>query len=312
MVRKNIRLYAGISENLELVDFGYSSGNTELMLKLTDKASSADNQQETSTKLRDPQRLYAEYPTRKKMFDQEATLLGILYTDGCLSKKTENCWRFYLSNTSFEIIQTFKECMIDLFGLDTRRVRISEKRVNGKPFYKAVVDSGYCGNYLTAKYGTFRTLAFKHEGKKIFPLAKLPFTKADNPDLVAKFLKAAFSCDGGINLYVGLVKPRNYRFLIRNTYLSCHHPQLQLDYQRLLSYLDIPSRILKADNKILVRGKNELRKFRDKVGFLEGVKITQHSAFWQGWEKNKVLDLAVDSYGKAETILNLPQFRIMR
>lgn|GEM_PF-1381231 len=278
---------------------------------ITDKASSADNQQETLLLVEDPQRLYAECPVREDVSSQEATLLGILYTDGCLSKKTKNCWRFYLSNTSLEIIQIFKDCMIKLFGLDSRRIRISEKQVNGKPFYKAVVDSTNCGKYLTARYGCFRTLAFKKRGRKIYPPTKLPFTEVNNHEVIACFLRAAFSCDGGVNLYLGLGKPGNYRFLIRirNVYLSCHHPRLQRDYQRLLSYLGIISKVLPTDNKIIIRSKAELQRFRDKVGFLDGVRVTQHSAFWQGWEKNKVLDLAISSYGYPKLVLDLPQFQ---
>src|SRR3989338_2749137 len=238
-------------------------------ISLTDNVSSAENQQETPMLLsEDPQRLYAKCPTEKKITEEEAILLGILYTDGCLSKKSKSCWRFYLSNTSFKIIQTFKDCMIKIFGLDSRRIRIRQQIVNDKPFYKAVVDSAYCGTYLTAKYGTFRTLAFKGTGgEKIYPFARLPFTSEMDFHLISLFLKAAFSCDGGVNLYAAKSKS-NYRFLIRNAYLACHHPQLQLDYQKLLGTLGVKSKILMRDNRILLQGEEGLRGFRDKVGFL--------------------------------------------
>ena len=203
--------------------------------------------------------------------------------------------------------------MIGLFDLDSRRVRISEKLVNGKPFYKAVVDSGVCGGFLTAKYCTFRTLAFKKEGgRKVFPPAKLPFNQKTNKFLISKFLKAAFSCDGGVNLYVAKVLKTGYKFLIRNVYLSCHHPRLQLDYKKLLKFLGISSKILKDDKRIIIRKRVDLNNFRDKVGFLEGVKITQHSAFWQGWEKDKVLDFVLSSYDAPDKIMKLSQFRIKR
>ncbi len=286
-----------------LVDFGLYSGHTDNVI-------GADNQQATPRKWESPQRLYAKYP-KNIICKEESTLLGILYTDGCLSRKSKNCWRFYLSNTSFEIIQTFKDCMISLFDLDDNRVRISQKLVNGKPFYKAVVDSGVCGSFMTSKYGTFRTLAFgKEDGRIIYPSAKLPFNHNTNKDLISEFLKAAFSCDGGVNLYVAKVLKTSYKFLIRNVYLSCHHPQLQLDYHKLLKFLNIESKILKDDNRIMIRKRADLKKFREKVGFLDGVKITQHSAYWQGWEKNKVLDFLLSSYDDPKEIMKLPQFRI--
>lgn len=274
---------------------------------LTENALSAVNQQGRSRK-RNPQRLHVEYPKREEVSSDEAVLLGILYTDGCLSKKSKNCWRFYLSNTSFEIINTFKKCMINVFGLENERVRISKKTVNGKPFYKAVIDSGYCGNILNSKYGTFRTLAYKKEkGGVIYPTAKIPFNKTTSKNLLSDFLKAAFSCDGGVNLYVANHK-NGYKHLIRNVFLACKHPQLQKDYVKLLKILGIRARLLIKDNKLRIEKREDLQKFYEKVGFIKGVQITQHSAYWQGWEKNKVLLLALSSYGNNAKVYSLPQF----
>lgn len=281
------------------------------MQVLTDNASSADNHAGNPLTLSgDPQRLYAEYPkTKSVLTPEEATLLGILFTDGCLSRKSKNCWRFYLSNTSIEIIQTFKVCMICVFGLKPQRIRIAKKQVNGKPFYKAVVDSGDCGNKFIAKYGTFRTLAYENDdGSKVYPPTRLPLKSLQNTNLICCFLRAAFSCDGGVNLYIGLSKPRNYKSLIRNVYLSCYHPQLQLDYKELLSRINIDAKIIKDDNKILIQGKDKISRFQKMIGFLLGVRITQHSAFWQSWEKNQVLNLAVSSYGRPENIFKMQQF----
>lgn len=308
---KNIWLYAGISEYLRLViDFGFYSVDTELMpTSLTENALSADNQQGTPILSETPQRLNAKYPSKNKVTGIEAILLGILYTDGCLSKKSKNSWRFYLSNTSYKIIQIFKNCMIVFFGLDNKRVRISEKNINGKPFYKAVVDSAICGEFLNSRYGTFRTLAFKNgDGKEIYPPTKLPFGKYSDHQIISRFLKTAFSCDGGINLYVAKSK-FGYKFLIRNAYIACKHPQLQVDYLELLKVLGIKSKIIEKDGKILIQGRNELNKFKEKIGFIKGVRITQNSAFWQGFEKSKVLDLALDSYNDPRKIINLPRFK---
>ncbi len=274
---------------------------------ITENALSAVNQQGRLGN-ENPQRLYVEYPKREEISIDEAVLVGILYTDGCLSKKSKNCWRFYLGNTSFKIINTFKKCMISLFKLDDKRVRISEKIVNGKPFYKAVVDSGYCGNILISKYGTFRTLAYKSEGSMdIYPTTKIPFNTTTSKNVLSNFLRAAFSCDGGVNLYVAKHKD-GYKHLTRNVFLACKHPQLQKDYVKLLKILGIRARLLLKDNKLRIEKREDLQKFYDKVGFIDGVQITQHSAYWQGWEKNKVLALALSSYGDNPMIYNLPQF----
>lgn len=241
------------------------------------------------------------------MDSNEATLLGILYTDGCLSPKSKNGWRLYLGNTSWQIIEEFKESLIKLFNLPEKRIRISQKIVNGKPFYKAVVDDMKIGKFLTEKYGTFRTLKYLSEiNGSVYPPASLPSSLQD-PSTTCLFLKVAFSCDGGVNLYVARNK---YTWLIRNVYLACQHPVLIKQYFNLLKKIGVESKILWQDELIRIQGRKSLEKFVSKIGFLKGVKITQHSAYWQGFEKQKVLELAIASYGNPKVIYNLPQFRV--
>lgn len=234
----------------------------------------------------------------------ETILLGILYTDGCLSPKGKNGWRFYLGSTSWEIIQTFKRCLMQVLNLPEKRIRISQKLVNNKPFYKAVADDAAAGKLLTNKYGTFRTLKYS---SGIFPSTKLPEELFKDFKIASQFLKIAFSCDGGINLYVARNK---YTWLIRNVYLSCHHPTLIQQYYLLLRKVGVEAKILLKDNLIRIQGKENLKSFLQKVGFMEGVKITQSSAYWQGFEKQKLLRLAIASYGNPRKIINLSQFKV--
>lgn len=241
------------------------------------------------------------------MDPNEVILLGILYTDGCLSPKNINGWRLYPGNTSWQIIKLFKESLMKLFNLPEDRIRISHKVVNGKPFYKAVVDDGKIGRVLTEKYGTFRTLKYpKKVNGSIYPQASLPNT-IDDPQAICLFLRTAFSCDGGINLYVARSK---YIWLIRNVYLACQHPTLIRQYSKLLKKVGVVGKILWQDELIRIQGRKNLEMFANQIGFLNGVKITQNSAYWQGFEKQKVLELAVTSYGNPKIVYNLPQFRV--
>lgn len=243
----------------------------------------------------------------RNMDSNEATLLGILYTDGCLSPKGKNGWRFYLGNTSWQIIEAFKESLIKLFNLPDRRIRISQKIVNGKPFYKAVMDDMKIGKLLTEKYGTFRTLRYSSKvNGSSYPLTSLPDRLQDQA-IICQFLKVAFSCDGGVNLYVARNK---YTWLIRNVYLACKHPVLRKQYHNLLKKVGITGKILKQDEMIRIQGKKDLEVFANKVGFMKGVQITQHSTYWEGFEKEKVLQLLIASYGNPKNIYNLPQFRV--
>lgn len=236
---------------------------------------------------------------------EEATILAVLYTDGCLSPKSGS-FRLYVSNTSWEIIQLFRSSLIRLFDLPKSRVRISENIVNGKPFYKAVVDSKEIGEYLKNKYGTFRTLRYKQPiNGTVYPAADISWMSLENEEIIAHFLKVAFACDGGVNLYVARNK---YTWLIRNVYLACQHPTLIKQYANLLKRFDIQGQILEKDDIVRIQGKVNLTKFVEKIGFLDGVKITQNSQYWAGFPKQEILLLLINSYGNPKIVLNLPQF----
>jgi len=45
-----------------------------------------------------------------------------------------------------------------------------------------------------------------------------------------------------------------------------------------------------------------------QTSFIKGVKITQNSKFWQGAEKEKVLNFAINSYNNPRKIINLSRF----
>ena len=81
----------------------------------TENVLSADNQQATPGFIGEsPQRLYAKYPKSKKISEEEALLLGILYTDGCLSRNGKRCWRFYNSIQEHSAIHCGDELNADM------------------------------------------------------------------------------------------------------------------------------------------------------------------------------------------------------
>lgn len=277
----------------------------------TENVSSADNQQGRLFNFKEnPQRLYVKYPKFEELDPEEVVLLAILYTDGCLSPKGKNSWRLFLGNTSWQIIRLFKSSLVSLFGVAEKRIRIAKRNVNGKPYFKAIIDSKEIGDYLFEKYGTFRTLKYiSDNGQSYYPLASLPESLAKDKNATRQFLQVAFSCDGGINLYVARSK---YIWLIRNIYLACQHPTLIKQYHLLLKSLGVEAKILFKDELLRIQGKANIEKFAQEIGFLKGVKITQNSAYWQGIEKQTVLKLTLASYGNPKIIYQLPQFRVKR
>jgi len=231
-----------------------------------------------------------------------ATLIGLLYTDGCLSPKGKNSWRFYFSNKSERLVAIFRESMMQTFGLPSSRVRLGK---TNDGLYRALVDSKEIGNALSQKLGTFRTLRYKN-GE--FPKTSLPVQELLQHNVAEDFLRAAFSCDGGVNLYSAQRKGEKSRFLIRGVYLACVHPILREQYYELLRALGITARNVVGDGKIKIETKDDIQTFYNKVGFLKGVHITHTSRFWPNVEKQTLLERVIQSYESPRAVYSLPQF----
>lgn len=234
-----------------------------------------------------------------------ATLIGLIFTDGCLSPKGVDSWRFYFSNKSSRLVAIFKESIMKEFALTEDRVRMG---MTSDGLYRAIVDSKEAGQLFTDRFGTFRTLRYKN-GE--LPKTRLPLEELIRHNVVKEFLQAAFSCDGGVSLYVARRKAKkNYAaWLIRGVYLACAHPKLRKEYITLLKSLDIRA-CDAGDGKVKIRDKENIEKFYQLVGFIGGVRITHTSRFWPNIEKQKLLEQVIDSYhNPAETYL-LQQFAL--
>ncbi|MBI2573816.1 MAG: hypothetical protein HYV78_00240 [Candidatus Wildermuthbacteria bacterium] len=271
---------------------------------MSDNVSGADNQQGSLRLLADdPSETTCRIP---QMNRELAILLALLFTDGCVSPKRKQSWRIYFSNMSPTLVELFRSCMLRVFYLNPLRIRI---RKNSSEMVIGVVDSKEIGNYLIEKFGTFRTLRFKN-GK--FPATKLPIEELVKSKYTPDFLKVAFSCDGGLCFYPARRKGARGGtiWLIRTVFLTCIHPQLRRDYTKLLNFEGIKTREVARDGKIKIEREEDIRKFYEKVGFINGVEATKHSKFWKGQEKQKILEHMIFSYGNPSNTYNLPIFNL--
>lgn len=243
-------------------------------------------------------------PNISPMNRNVAMLLGLLYTDGCVSPKGVRSWRVYFSNKSHILVYLFRDCMKEVFGLPNARVRIDITRDG---LLRAIVDSKEVGDVLTARYGTFRTLAWK-DGS--LPLAELPVAELKQSKNVGPFLQAAFSCDGGVHLYPAYRNGlrRQTIWLIRTVYLACAHPALRKQYMELLASIGIHAREVAQDGKIKIETERDIKLFHRTVGFVPGAIVTHSSKFWDGYEKQALLDLLVRSYGNPSSIYAMTRF----
>ncbi len=266
---------------------------------MRDNATSAANQQGSPASA-EPLR---DYTPKISMNRHLAQLLGILYTDGCVSPKGKQSWRIYFLNASDTLIRLFQKNMMAVFGLPADRIRI--KKRGG--YIVAVVDAKDVGQSLIDQFGTFRTLAYSGN---VETDAQLPVRSIMESGYTSDFLATAFSCDGGVSLYPA---KRNgarggTRWLIRTVFLACAHDRLRLDYLTLLHSLGISARNVHGDRKIKIETEDNIRRFAETVGFLPGVKVTRHSKFWNGHTKNDVLQRTVASYDRPASVYALPRF----
>jgi hypothetical protein len=80
-----------------------------------------------------------------------ARLIGILFTDGCVSPKGSS-WRVIVSNNSRPIVDAFEETVYSCFGKSIRRFMRGE-------LFVGILDSKEVGQFLIDQHGTFRTEA---------------------------------------------------------------------------------------------------------------------------------------------------------
>lgn len=268
---------------------------------MSENAIVADNQQgRLRLKIGEPSETIRQ---TLRMNKELAILLGLLFTDGCISPKGKS-WRIYFSNKSQTLIDLFRDSIIKVFYLDERRVLLG-KTSNG--FLKAVVNSKEIGNQLVSQFGTFRTLMF---GNVEETAAKLPVDELLDNGCAQEFLRAAFSCDGGLSFYPASRKgkTRDVKWLIRTLFLSCKHSSLRKDYIELLRAFNIDARNVPGDGKVKIETKSDIQKFHREIGFLESVAVTDHSKYWRNNPKQQVLELMVSSYEEPSKIYNLPKF----
>src|SRR3989338_3510707 len=261
----------------------------------SENASSADNQQETCQQAG----ILRDYTSNTIDFSSELIeLIAMLYTDGGLSRHGVDSWRIYFANSSLTAIRLFVDRMSTIFKIASERIQVKKRyRIH----YLARVTSKEIGRYLADTFGTFRTLKFDNGD---YPPAQLPIDKIIENNLTGIFLRVVFSMDGGVKFYAGKEK-NGKRSLRKNVSLACHHPVLRKQYCYLLQHLGINVANIERDNVIRIQGENEVRTFAEKVGFIKGIKVTHHSRYWVGKEKNEVLKLMLESYDNPSYFLEM-------
>ncbi len=113
----------------------------------------------------------------------------------------------------------------------------------------------------------------------------------------SEFLRIYISCDGYPSIFP---RQKSWSPVERIVSIVCHNPMLKKRLSELLLDLKIPHTV--KTNSLEMRSKDSILKFKNKIGFVNNVKMTGNSKYWEGITKNEVLNKIIKSYNvKFET-----------
>lgn len=210
-------------------------------------------------------------------------VIGLLLTDGCVRT---NKWKITFTNKSEALQNFFKDKFTTVFG-STNFIEIP--RQNGVTNIE--INSKQIVTCLLNFTPTFRTRQFK-DGT--FPPAKIPeFFKELSQEDIRKILQAMFSADGTVVVSIKWDKRKKKWTLSRKIKLASKHPKLKEQIADLLKKLGFHP-VIHSEGVVLQR-KGDLIKFREKIRFIDEVKVTKNK-IWGGFNKNDILDLLVKTF----------------
>ncbi len=165
-------------------------------------------------------------------------------------------------------------------------------------YYASMMVPKSLENELLKYNKTFRTKPFS-DGT--FPNSKIP-DEIMNADVEQKrsFLRLFVSAEGSVILCPNL--QRKWWVINRWVSVRCVHPVIIKQLRKMLSDFNISSR--GSSSEIIIKGKENLARFKNEIGFLQGCRVTRKShSKWTGMEKNKLLGLAIFLYDADKRIL---------
>lgn len=195
-------------------------------------------------------------------------LVGLLLTDGCVSISGGN-WKITFTNSSEELHNIFKNSMKNAFKVTEFREWFDRKGVKSTEIKnKQIVKK------LLELTPTFRTREFKGG---TFPKPKIPeFIKNMKLKEIGKVLQVAFSADGCVCLGVKWNKTKNMWQFTRKVKISCKNPDLRNQFRELMVKLGLNPKII-SERELTLERKDEIIKFRETIGFVNGVKVSRKS-----------------------------------
>ena len=233
-------------------------------------------------------------------------LTPFLLSDGGVSPKGKSGWLIYFRNNDKSLVSIFADV---LQRVTKNKIQIQEREDRS---YMVRVNDKELGNKLHEFCGSFRTRPCnvyppcpKKNGRDCgnetgMHRITIPARFFNDPGLRRKFLQIYVSCDGGVSVTSSKGK---YPFLVRKVFVNARHDELREQLRKLFAAEGFTPKIY--FDQLRLTTKEDIVKFRQKIGFVDGAKVGGDSARFKGWEKNKLLAKVIHSYGNPRELLDI-------
>lgn len=218
--------------------------------------------------------------------DLYAILAACLLTDGSVSI-TGNNYRIEYYSKDIILKDFVKALLLTLSSF------IPSEILTKEGVYAIRVSDYDLGKKLLGMSPSYKTSPNINQGKGEYLAENQPslrFLQNATKNTIKWCVRFAFSCDGSIS-----ISKRGTPELA----LSCYHPTLSGEWMSILAQLNIATHFGKSKaswcgiTSIRTSNKSNIKKFLDMGGFISGVKISSKSKRYKGFEKNRLLQIAV-------------------
>ncbi len=215
----------------------------------------------------------------KEFTPKLAMLIALIITEGYLSEN-----RVGIKNTSYALIDEFKNLIKNTFYIDSFYERIDDdNNPNHKIRYICEMKSVELSKFL-----------FRYIDKTDYQSAKLPEEFFTLPNkIICDLLKVAFSADGSVSLRPYKSSKSDRWHIVKQIEFACTSTSLIKQWYDLIERVGIRCRIYR--DHIIISGKENILKFKEKIGFLDGIKIMKNT-LWENYTRGEILDALVESY----------------
>jgi len=220
-----------------------------------------------------------------------AELIGILLSDGTVDfhklPSGEIRERIRLSAVDESFAKRFQELCTIVFG-KTPKIKTRKRKAKHSIIFEIGLTIPKGKEAILNKWGFF---TIRIEKEKVCVIkSKIPEEIVDgNEEVKRSFLKAFATAEGSVHLIID--RERKWWVINRYVQIRCCHPLICKQLMVMLESLGIHPHL--ADNRIKIKGRENLERFQKLIGFLDGCRVTKKSNEWQGVEKNKLLDLCI-------------------